>query len=184
MENFSQRKKVPVRVIISKLDTSIRIRAMLSGTIRKGDELIMDDEATGEAFPVSVTSIEVEDKRKYSAQAEEIKTIWARAIDEVVVKIAVSRAETTESIEMQVPGEREFVIGEGIEVNKRRLKITRIKIRERGFKSRKGVVVKAKDIKRIYVDSGAAEPKKISKSGRVVVKKRVSSWSLRSRRTE
>ncbi len=175
-------KKVPVRVIISKLDKSIRIRAMLSGIIRKGEELIVDDEVTGEAFPVHVTSIEVGDKRKYSAKAEEIKTLWARSIEEVVVKIAVSRGETTESIELKVPGEREFVVGEDIEINKRRLKISKIKIREGGFKSRKGVEVKAKDIKRIYADSGVSEHK-ISKTERVVVKKRVSSWSLRSRRT-
>jgi len=97
-------KKVPVRVIVSMGEKSFRIRTLLSGVIRVGDELVMDDETSGVAYPVHISSLEVEDKRKESAQADEIKTIWARAIDEVVIKIAISHRETTESVEMKVPG--------------------------------------------------------------------------------
>ncbi len=178
-------KKELVRVIVSKGKVSIHTRAMLSGTIRKGDELIIDDEATGEAALVQVISLEVGDKRMEEASAEDIKTVWARAIDEALVKIAVSHRETTESIEMRVPGDREFVIGEKVEINDRKLKIIRIKIRGGGFKSRKGVAIKAKDIRRIYADSGIREPKRISRAGgeRVVIKKRESVWSLKSGKT-
>ena len=177
--------KVPVRVIISTRDKSVHSKAMLSGIITKGDELVIDDEETGEAVLAEVTSIEVGDKRMDSAKADEIKTIWARGIEEVIVKIAVSHRETTESITMRVPGDREFVVGEKIDVNNRKLKIIRIKIREKGFKSRKGVAVRAKDIKRIYADSGIKEPRRLSraKGERVVIKKRESVWSLRSRGT-
>lgn len=177
-------KKALVRVIVSKGEKSIHARAMLSGIIRKGDELVIDDETTGEAIPVQVTSLEAGDKRVDSASAEDLSTIWARAIDEVIVKIAVSRREITESIELRVPGDREFVIGEKVEANNRKLRITRVKIRDGGFKSRKGVAVKAKDIRRIYADSSIKEPRRISRAGeRIVVKKRESVWSLRSRRT-
>lgn len=177
-------KKMLVRVIVSRGEKTIHASAMLSGIIRKGDELVIDDEETGEATLVQVTSLEVGDKRKDSAAAEDIKTIWARAIDEVVVKIAISRGRITESIEMRVPGEREFVIGDKVGVNNRELKIIRIKIRGGGFKSRKGVAIKAKDIRRIYADSGIREPRRISSAGeRVVVKKRESVWSLKSRKT-
>ncbi len=178
-------RKVPVRVIVSKGEKSIHASAMLSGIIGKGNELVIDDEATGEASLAQVTSLEVGDKRKESAAAEDIKTIWARGIDEVLVKIAVSHRETTESIEMRVPGEREFVIGEKVKLNNRELKIIRIKIRAGAFKSRKGVAIKAKNIKRIYADTGIKEPKRISRAGgeRVVIKKRESVWSLKSRRT-
>ena len=176
---------MPVRVIISTRDKSVHSKAMLSGIITKGDELVIDDEETGEAVLAEVTSIEVGDKRMDSAKADEIKTIWARGIEEVIVKIAVSHRETTESITMRVPGDREFVVGEKIDVNNRKLKIIRIKIREKGFKSRKGVAVRAKDIKRIYADSGIKEPRRLSraKGERVVIKKRESVWSLRSRGT-
>lgn len=178
-------KKVPVRVIVSIGEKSLRIRTLLSGVIRVGDELVMDDENSGVAYPVHISSIEVSDKRKESAQADEIKTIWARAIDEVVVKIAISHRETTESIEMKVPGDREFIIGEKIKVDSRELKIIRIKMRDSGFKSRKGVAIKASDIKRIYAESGQREPRRFSKAGeRIVIKKRESVWSLKTKKTD
>ncbi len=178
-------RKVPARVIVSIGEKSIRIRTLLSGIIRVGDELVMDDETSGDAYPVHVSSIEVGDKRMESARAEEIKTIWARAIDEVVVKIAISHRETTESIEMKVPGDREFVIGEKIKADSRDLKIIRIKIRDGKFKSRKGIAVRASNIRRIYADSGYKEPRRFSKAGeRVVIKKRESVWSLKHKRTD
>ena len=96
------------------------------------------------------------------------------------MKIAISHRETTESMEMSVPGDREFIIGEKIKADGRDLKIIRIKIRDGGFKSRKGVAVRASDIRRIYADSGYQEPRRFSKAGeRVVIKKRESVWSLK-----
>jgi len=174
-----------VRVIVNKGKESIHTKAMLSGIIRKDDELLIDDEKTGEAFLVKVTSIEIGEKRPDEADAKAIKTIWSRAIDEAIVKFAISHRETTESVSMRVPGDKEFVIGDKVEVNNRKLKIIRIKIRDGGFKSRKGVAVCAKDIKRIYADSGIKEPKRFSKpkGERIVIKKRDSVWSLRSKGT-
>jgi uncharacterized Zn finger protein len=171
-----------VRVIVSKGDKSMRMYTLLSGVINEGDDLVVDDENTGEAYHVLVSSIEVGDKRKVNAQAEDIKTLWVRAIDEAVVKIAVSHRETTESIDMKVPGDTEFIVGEKIDVNGRELKIIRIKIRDGGFKSRKGVAIKASDIKRIYANTGRMEPKRFSKGsggGRIIIKKRESLWSLK-----
>ena len=131
-------RQVHVRVIVSKGERSVHARALLSGVISTGDELLIDDEATGEAYLVKVTSIEVGDKRKDRSFAEDIKTLWARAIEEVIVKIAISHRQTTESIEMPVPGEREFIIGEKFKVDNRELQFIRIKIRDGCFKSRKG----------------------------------------------
>lgn len=176
-------RNVQVRVIVSKGEESVHRKALLSGVIRTGDELLIDDEVTGEANLVRITSIEVGDKRKDSAPAEVIKTIWARSIDEVIVKIAVSHRETTESIELRVPGEREFIVGEKVKLDNRELEIKKIKIRDGGFKSRKGTAVAAKDIRRIYADPGIVERKRFSKSERVVIKKRESVWSLRHKGT-
>ncbi len=172
-----------VRVIVSKGKESLHMRALLSGVIKTGDELLIDDETTGEANLVQVTSVEVGDKRKESAAADVIKTIWARAIDDVIVKIAVHHRETTESIEMRVPGDREYVVGETVDVNNRKLKIIRIKIRDGAFRSRKGIAIKAKDIKRIYTDPGMKEQKIFSKGERVRIKKRESVWSLKYKKT-
>src|SRR4030066_55865 len=57
-------KNLLVRVIVSKGKESVHTRAVLSGTIRKEDEILIDDEATGEAYLVKITSIEVGDKRQ------------------------------------------------------------------------------------------------------------------------
>lgn len=181
IDNVRKTRKALTRVIVSKGEKSLHMQTMLSGEINVGDELIVDDETSGEAYHVSVTSIEVGDKRKESALAEEISTIWARAIDEVVVKIAVSQRETTTSYEIKVPGDREFIIGDKIEVSGRKLKIMRIKIRDGGFKSRKGVSIMAKDIRRIYCDPGEKMPVVLSrkKGERIVIKKRESVWSLK-----
>jgi uncharacterized Zn finger protein len=177
-------RNLPVRVIISKGEMSLHITTLLSGIINAGDELVVDDENTGEAYHVIVSSIEVGDKRKESAHADDIKTLWVRSIDEVVVKIAISHRETTESIEMKVPGDREFVIGEKIDVDGKELKIIRMKIRDGGFKSKRGISAKASDIRRIYADSGIKEPRRFSKGGeRVVIKKRDSVWSLKQKKT-
>jgi len=70
-------------------------------------------------------------------------------------------------------------------VDSRELKIIRIKIRDSGFKSRKGIAIKASDIKRIYAESGRKEPRRFSKAGeRIVIKKRESVWSLKTKKTE
>ncbi|SNQ61369.1 HVO_0476 family zinc finger protein [Candidatus Methanoperedens nitratireducens] len=183
MHEAPKPRNVQVRVIVSKGEESVHRKALLSDVIRTGDELLIDDEATGEANIVRITSIEVGDKRRNSARAEDIKTIWARAIDEVIVKIAVSHRETTESIEMRVPGEREFIIGEKVKPDNRELEIKKIKIRDGGFKSRRGTAVAAKDIRRIYADPGIVEPKRFSKGERVVIRKRESVWSLRHKGT-
>lgn len=176
-------KKVYVRVIISNGKESFHRRAHLSGIIKTGDEFLVDDETTGEANLAHVTSLEVGGKRKETAPVEDIQTIWARAVDEVTVKISVNLGETTESMDIRVPGEKEFIIGEKIQVNNRKFVIKQIKIRDGGFKRRKGIAVEAKDIKRIFTDPAIPLPKKISKKGeRIVIKKRVSEWSLKSRK--
>ncbi len=177
-------KEVPVRVIVSKGEESFHRNVLLSGRINTGEELLVDDEATGEANLVEVTSIEVGDKRKDSANARDIKTIWARTTDEVTIKIAINYREITDSIEMKVPGDREYVVGDKITVNNRNVRIVRIKIRDGGFKSRRGSRVLAKYVKRIYAEPGVMEPRRISRSGdRVVIKRRESVWSLKSRKT-
>ena len=180
----TKEKEVPVRVIVSKDESSFHRNVLLSGRIRVGEELLVDDEATGEANLVEVTSIEVGDKRKDSANARDIKTIWARTTDEVTVKVAVNYREVTDSIEMKVPGDREYVVGEKIMVNNKSVKIVRIKIRDGGFRSRRGAKVLAKYVKRIHAEPTVREPRRISRTGgRVIIKKRESVWSLKSKKT-
>lgn len=169
-------REVGVRVIVSKGGVSFQSKAMLSGTIRIGDEFIVDDESIGEATLVQVTSIEVGNKRERSASAEDIKTIWARDVDEVTVKISLPKGKVTQSIEMKVDGNKEFVVGEKLRLDHKELRIKQIKLKKGSFKRKKGVAIAAKYIHRIYVE--ADKPVKTSKN---IIRDSV--WSLRSRRT-
>jgi uncharacterized Zn finger protein len=101
---------------------------------------------------VEVASVEVGGRRAVAAVAAEIDTIWARAIDEVTVKIAIHDGTRTESVRLQVFGDHEFVVGAVERVGRKNARIIRIKMHKRGFKKNKGDVVLAKDIKRIFAE--------------------------------
>lgn len=74
-----------------------------------------------------------------------------RAIDEVTVKFSAQEGtEKTEVIEKRVPGDYEFVVGAEERAGNTRLFITKIKIRDGNFRSRKGDAVLAKYVKRIF----------------------------------
>lgn len=146
-------KTVSLKVIVSKLDISNTYKTELDSetVLEVDDELVVDDEETGVVCPILITALDAEGKRVKSAKAENIETIWGRAIDEVTVKFsAQSGTEKTEVIEKKVPGDYEFVVGAEEKVGNKRLFIHKIKVRDGGFRSRKGDVVLAKYVKRIF----------------------------------
>lgn len=146
-------KPVNVKVIVSRRDLSVTCKTELDPEIvlYVDDDIIVDDEETGMVCPVIITSIEAGEKRVQSAIATEISTIWGRAIDEVVVKFsAQSGTEKTEVLEKRVPGDYEFTVGEEEKVGNIPLIINKIKVRDGLFRSRKGDVVLAKYVKRIF----------------------------------
>jgi uncharacterized Zn finger protein len=146
-------KSVSLKVIVSKMDVSNTYKTELDSetVLQVDDELVVDDEETGVVVPILITSLEAGGKRIQIARAEDIETIWGRAIDEVTVKFsAQSGTEKTEVIEKRVPGDYEFVIGAEERVGKTSLFITKIKVRDGAFRSRKGDAVLAKYVKRIF----------------------------------
>lgn len=146
-------KSVSLKVIVSKMDISNTYKTELDSetVLQVDDELVVDDEETGVVVPILITSLEAGGKRIQIARAEDIETIWGRAIDEVTVKFsAQSGTEKTEVIEKRVPGDYEFVIGAEERVGKTSLFITKIKVRDGAFRSRKGDAVLAKYVKRIF----------------------------------
>jgi uncharacterized Zn finger protein len=144
-------KQLKIRVVISRQDKS-SVQEMEAGSediIHADDEFVVD---TGEEVSgVRVQSIELKDgKRVKKAKAPDIMTIWARAIDEVIVKIAVQKKEITESFDYKVNGDYEFIIGSTMKIGGYEVAITNIKVREGGIFRREGTAIKAKDIKRVY----------------------------------
>lgn len=146
-------KTVSLRVIVSKKDVSDTYKTDLDSEtlVEVDDELVVDDEEKGVVYPILITALDAGGKRVRAAKAEDIDAIWGRAIDEITVKFsAQSGTEKTEVIEKKVPGDYEFVVGAEEKVGNKRLFITKIKVRDGVFRSRKGDVVLAKYVKRIF----------------------------------
>ena len=146
-------KTVSLKAIVSKVDITNTYKTELDSetVLEVDDELVVDDEEKGVVYPILITAIDAGGKRVLSAKAENIEAVWGRAIDEITVKFsAQSGIEKTEVIEKKVPGDYEFVIGAEEKIGNKRLFITKIKVRDGVFRSRKGDVVLAKYVKRIY----------------------------------
>jgi uncharacterized Zn finger protein len=147
-------KTFNVKVIISKGDESFTQTTLLTSEedLMVEDEIIVDDGESDEVYPILITAIESGEKRLKKANASEISTIWGRAIDEVVVKIAVHRGKKTEPLHKRVPGGYEFVIGQEETVDKTKIRIKKIKIRDGTLESKTGIAIPAKFIKRIFAE--------------------------------
>ena len=146
-------KNVSVRVIVSKMETSNTFKTDLDSetVLQVDDELIVDDDETGMVCPILITSLEAGGKRVNEGIAEKIDTVWGRAIDEITVKFSVQQGtEKTEVMEKRVPGDYEFIVGAEEKVGNTRVFITKIKVRDGLFRSRKDDVVFAKYVKRIF----------------------------------
>ena len=147
-----KKKVIRLRVIVSRHNVSSvqEIDVNEDDIIRVGDEFVVEhdnDEVSG----IRVQSIEVKTKgRPENAVAGDIETLWGRTIDEVIVKIAVQKGALTESINYKIGGDFEFTVGDTLKLQGEEAVITSIKSRDSGHARRKGQVVKAKDIKRIF----------------------------------
>src|ERR1035437_5333233 len=142
-----------LKVVVSKMDISRTYKIKLDSEIvlHVNDEMVVDDEETEMVFPIMITALDARGKRVKVAKARDLETIWGRYIDEIIVKFsAQSGTEKTEVIEKCVPGDYEFVVGAEEIVGNTHLFINKIKVRDDEFRSRKGDVVLAKYIKRIF----------------------------------
>ncbi len=147
-------KKFKIKVIISKGEESFIQTTLMTSEegLMVDDEIIVDDGESDEVYPILVTAIESGEKRLEIANASEITTVWGRAIDEVVVKIAVHKGKNTETLHKRVPGGYEFIIGQEETANKTKFRIKKIKIRDGSLESKTGIAIEAKFIKRIFAE--------------------------------
>jgi uncharacterized Zn finger protein len=146
-----KKKEIKLKVIVSRGSESSaqHIEVNEDETLHAGDEFVVDigEDVSG----VRIQSLELHTGgRSESAKAKDVRTIWARAIDEVIVKIAVQRLGETESLDYKVNGDYEFTVGDLMKLKGCEVCITGIKIRDGGNFKRVGKSFKAKDIKRIY----------------------------------
>ena len=104
----------------------------------------MDDQAK-DVVLTEITSLET-DRRVETANAREIKTIWARAIDDVTLKVSVYKNGVTRPLNTQASGKDVFERGEVLEIDGIRFQVIKIKLRGEGFADR----AEAKDIVRVW----------------------------------
>jgi uncharacterized Zn finger protein len=137
---------VSLRVIVNKdrKSQSYFIKIPAQDTLRVGDELLVDD-ATQDVVMTEITSLET-DRRVERAVAGTVKTVWARATDEVPLKFSVYRNGISHPHKIMVAGDEVVEVGETREVDGFRFHVVKIKLRAEGFAD----TAEAKDIVRVW----------------------------------
>ena len=124
-----------------------------------GDEFLLETDEL--LATVRVTSVELDgDRRRESAPAEEIATVWTREVDNVEINVTVHPQdgynETSRSITVQVPGDYELAVDARETFDEEEVTIDAIVVRDDASGYRRdrfeepGDVVFAKDAKRVY----------------------------------
>ncbi|MFB6169289.1 MAG: HVO_0476 family zinc finger protein [Haloferacaceae archaeon] len=130
-------------------------------TVAVGDEFVVDTPAA--ILQVRVTAVETgPEQRVESAPAGDVATVWSRAVDNVGVPVTVhpkegdGRNRETESHTVRVPGDREFVVGEELDLGDERAEVVGLQIRSDAPEYRhekldhEGDMAYARDLKRVY----------------------------------
>lgn len=146
-----KKEVITLKVIVSRGSESSAqsLEVNADEELKAGDEFVIDigEEVSG----VRIHSLELHTGgRSEQAKARDVRAIWARAIDEVIVKIAVQRLGETQSLDYKINGDYEFTIGDLMKLKGYEVRISAIKVRDGGIFRRTGKSVKAKDVRRIY----------------------------------
>jgi len=124
-----------------------------------GEEFVLD---TPEALlTVRITSLEVEGGRTDNASVEALETVWTRVVGNVGVDVTLNPSngdDETRGIELRVPGDFEFTVGERVEMADEEFTVKGIHLRPDatgyGFDhlDHEGDMAFAKDVNRMYAD--------------------------------
>jgi len=124
-----------------------------------GEEFVVDTEEA--ILGVRVTAVEVgPEERVEAAEPRDVETIWTRAVDNVTVDVTLHPTDGshdgTRSLEVPVPGDHEFTVGETESFGDEEFEVEGLVVREdaTGYPTRKldrrGDAVPAKDLARVY----------------------------------
>lgn len=149
------------RVVVSQDDESTESRVDIppGESLETGDEFLVEtDEAI---LTARITSLELTSgDRVEEATAEDVRTLWTRAVGNVAVNLTLHPKEgvpeESRSVKIQVPGDETFVVGDTHEYGGEEFTVERIMVREdatdydRESYDFQGDTVLAKDVKRVY----------------------------------
>lgn len=139
-------RMTPLKVIVSSGSESrvYRVSVPHNDMLSVGSEIVVDD-GRSDVVLAEITAIEA-DRRVSHAIAKDVRCVWARAVDDVVVKISVYRAGRTRSFKITTRGDEVFAVGDLRDVEGIRYKIVKIKGRDGGFPESS----EARDIVRVW----------------------------------
>ena len=148
---FTPEKEVELRAIISSGSTSEvgKLSLKESDTLEVGDEVIVE---VDEGFKIGeITSLELKNgKRSEIAEVKDVETVWLRDVGEVDVKLSLHKGAVTTPYVLHTSGETEFRVGELLNIQGRKFRITRMKLVNGKLLKKSGATALAKEIKRIY----------------------------------
>jgi len=160
-ESLPEEHRVSREVIVSQDGESFAasVDAPAAETLAVGEEFLVEtDEAI---MTVRITSLELPGRRAEEAPAEDVETIWTRAVGNVSVNVTAhpksGEHDETRSLTLQVPGDYEFVVGDTDELSGEEFTVEGIMLRDdaTGYEHEKldfdGDAAVAKDVKRLYV---------------------------------
>ena len=156
-----EERTVERKVVVSQDDESFTatVDAPAEETLSTGEEFLLEtDEAI---MTVRITSLELDGRRAESASAEDVRTIWTRAVGNVSVSVTAhpksGAHDETRSFTLYVPGDYEFVVEETDTLSGEEFTVEGIYLRDdaHGYDHDKldyaGDTAVAKDVKRLYV---------------------------------
>jgi uncharacterized Zn finger protein len=117
-------------------------------TITVGDYLVA--EVGDDSFSVEVTSIEENNARRQKLPAEKIEVLWARLVDQVIIRASLNKGAITIPLYENVEGNKVYTVDHITSVGGRQFRVTRIKLRKGNIITRKDKTAEAHEIKRIY----------------------------------
>ncbi|PSP78371.1 hypothetical protein BRC81_07420 [Halobacteriales archaeon QS_1_68_20] len=158
---IEQRQTKETDVVVSQDGESFTATAdvPVDETLATGEEFVLD--APEALMTVRITSLQLDgDRREEEATAQDVRTIWTRAVDNVAVNVTVHPKEGVDgesrSVTVRVPGDTEFVVGEVTEYGDEAFDVEGVVVRQDavGYDHDKldhpGDAVVAKDVKRVY----------------------------------
>ncbi|MGC9435471.1 MAG: HVO_0476 family zinc finger protein [Methanomicrobiales archaeon] len=106
----------------------------------------------GEPVAVEITGIETDTKRVESACTPDIRTLWSRGVEQVVVRVSIHEGARTRPVHEVRDGEDMIAVGETRYFGGLRARVTRIKLRDGALMKKEGWSAPARKIKRVFAD--------------------------------
>ena len=159
-ESLPEERTVERHVVVSQDGESFpaAVDVPADETLAVGEEFLLETEEA--IMTVRITSLEVDDGRVEERVAEDVETIWTRAVGNVSVSVTAHPKggdhDETRGFDLQVPGDYEFTVGETEDLGGEEFTVEGILVRDdaTGYDFEQldhdGDTVLAKDVKRLY----------------------------------